>query len=273
MNPSGNSAEETTAPAPDGRAAAGVYRTYRDGFEHGLVILAMGRPFWLVPEAGGFRLEVEPEVIPGAAEQLARFDRESAGWPPPAESAPPSSGPAEWMLPLLWGLAVVAAFRAQLQSPGRWEEAGDLDPAAIFRHGQWWRPLTALFLHADFGHLLSNLLFGIFTFSAVLTTLGRWRGLVLLALASVGGNLAAAAVNYSSPYRSLGASTAIFAGLGLLTGNAIHPRASWRRIAPPLVAGLSLLALYGAGGLNVDVLAHAGGFGAGLILGIVSRIW
>lgn len=36
-----------------------------------------------------------------------------------------------------------------------WEQAGLAD-AGLIRTGQWWRCVTALFLHADVGHLMSN---------------------------------------------------------------------------------------------------------------------
>ena len=100
--------------------------------------------------------------------------------------------------------------------------AGALDTQAVFDRGEWWRLGTALFLHADFGHLISNVLSGMFAFAAVLSTIGRRQGWLLLALASATGNLAIAALNYPGPYLSLGASTAIFAALGLLTGRAMH---------------------------------------------------
>ena len=97
-------------------------------------------------------------------------------------------------------------------------------------------------------------------------------------LASIAGNLTVAALNYPGPYRSLGASTAIFAGLGLLTGRAIrvlrrpgrpHP---WRAMFAPLAAGITLLALFGAGGLQTDVGAHLMGFAAGLVLGFAAGL-
>src|SRR5690606_15365544 len=92
-----------------------------------------------------------------------------------------------------------------------WTAAGALDARALFERGEWWRPLTALFLHADAAHLLSNLMSGGFVLSAVLTTMGRWRGWLLLAVAAVTGNLAAAALHGTGEYRSLGASTGVFA--------------------------------------------------------------
>jgi rhomboid protease GluP len=107
-------------------------------------------------------------------------------------------------------------------------------------------------------------------------TIGRRRGWLLLAVASLAGNLAITALNYPGPYRSLGASTAIFAGLGLLTGRAVrvlrwtHRPRRWRPVFGPLAAGLTLLGLFGAGGLHTDVGAHLAGFAAGLILGFAT---
>jgi rhomboid protease GluP len=126
--------------------------------------------------------------------------------------------------------------------------------------------------------VISNALGGLLVFPAVLSSSGRLRGWLLLLLASVAGNLAVAAANYPGPYSSLGASTAIFAGVGLLTGRAIrvgwrsaHPH-RWRAMFAPFAAGLTVLALHGAGGQRVDVGAHLTGFVAGLALGFVAGL-
>ena len=181
----------------------------------------------------------------------------------------------ELLTPLLWGAAVFASFLAQVEWRG-WTEFGLLDASAVFQHGEVWRLATALFLHGDIGHLVSNAISGIFIFAAVLTTMGRGRGWVLLSIAAILGNLVAAAAHQDDGYRSLGASTAIFAAVGLLTGRALrevlridHPF-RWRTLFAPLAAGLTVLALYGAGGQEVDVVAHLTGFAAGLTLGLVA---
>jgi rhomboid protease GluP len=264
-------------PVPGDLAEAGVYPTAAEGFDHGLVVLAMGCPYWLLPGGGGFRLLVEPWALEDARWQLACFDRESVGWPP----RPPARALArrfELATPLLWALLVLSAYCCQGLWPERLEEAGALDAQAVFDRGEWWRPGTALFLHADIGHLVSNLLSGIFAFSAVLSTLGRRRGWLLLALASVSGNLAISALYYPGPYRSIGASTAVFAALGLLTGRALRAvgrdrsARGWRSVFAPLAAGTVLLGLFGAGGLHIDVGAHGAGFAAGLALGFSAGI-
>ena len=268
-------AETTGEPLPEALSEAGVYPTFAAGFDHGLVVLALGRPFWLVPSESGHQLLVEPSVLAVAREQLAKYDCESLDWPPkPVEENLPSR-PGELLTPLLWSATLLAIFRGQLNGSG-WADAGAMDAEALFRHGEWWRPFTALFLHADAGHALSNALSGLFIFAGVLTTFGRGRGWLLLALAAILGNLSVAAINFPGPYHSLGASTAIFAGVGLLAGRAIriaarsdHPH-RWRAMFVPLAAGLTVLGLYGAGGLQIDVGAHATGFTAGLALGFLA---
>ena len=262
---------------PDDLMEAGSYGTLAAGSERGLVVLAMGEPYWLVPSAGDYRLLVETRILERVRDQIARFERESIGWPPrPVWEGVPIHETGI-LMPLLWALVVTALFRAQDEWPVV-AARGSMDAQAVFEHGEWWRLATALFLHADTAHLISNAFFGIIVFTAVISTLGRCRGWLLLAGASVTGNLVIAAMIHPAPYHSLGASTAIFAGIGLLTGRAIglmrrtkHPH-RWRAMFVPFAAGLTLLGLYGAGGLLTDVGAHVTGFLAGLGFGILAAL-
>jgi membrane associated rhomboid family serine protease len=70
---------------------------------------------------------------------------------------------------------------------------------------------------------------------------------------------------------SVGASTAVFAALGLLASvsfffGAMH-RETWARRWSPLVGGLWLLTWLGTGDARTDIVAHLTGFVAGLLLG------
>ena len=269
---------EPTAPGDvplgEALAEAGAYATEAEGFDHGLVVLAMGLPFWLMPLDGSYRLRVEPAQLAAVQDQLARFGRESAGWPP--RPAVPESATSHLALggPVLWALVVATVFWIQGEQPGWLERSGALEPQGLLVRGEWWRPFTALFLHGNTAHLVANVLTGTLVFAVVGATFGRLRGWLLLAVAAVAANTAVAALNFPGPYRSLGASTAVFAGLGLLTGKALRVAwrgASvnrWRAVAVPLGAGLTLLGLYGAGGARTDVAAHAAGFGTGLLAGL-----
>jgi membrane associated rhomboid family serine protease len=267
----------TVPEEPGDLAEAGVYGTKQEGFEHGLVALALGEPYWLMPDGNRFRLLVSGKAVDGVRDELAVYDRESLAWPP-AGFPLPRARAFELGTPVLWALAVTAVYCAQLARPFRLEDAGDLDTRAVFDGGQVWRILTSLFLHADVGHLSSNVVFGVLAFAAVLTTVGHWRGWLLILASSLTGNLTVAALYYPGPYASLGASTAIFAALGILTGRAVRAEVQspgsrrWQSVFAPFAAGLTVLGVYGAGGMEVDVGAHAAGFAAGMVWGFFAGI-
>lgn len=249
-----------------------MYATEGRAAERGLVVLALGHPYWLVAAPEGFRLLVERDTATAARPHLAAYERESTRWPPPPITDPWTRGKTDVITPLLWAVTVLVVYYSGEKSPA-WIERGALDANAVWLKGEWWRVVTALFLHADAAHVISNVLGGLLVFPAVLSTFHRVRGWLLLLLASSLGNATVAAINHSDRIVSLGASTAIFAGVGLLAGRGIrlgwrstHPH-RWRAMFAPLAAGLTVLALYGAGGQRVDVGAHLTGFLAGVLLG------
>lgn len=264
----------TSDPFPEGTVDAGVYPTRAAGLAHCAVVLAMGEACWLVRTDEGWHLRVRAAVAHAAGDQLARYEQESIGWPPRLAADPAAvRGRAPWS-PLLWAVAVLAVFRSQSSRPGL-TEAWLLAPERVFAHGEWWRPFTALWLHGDLGHLVSNLGGGLWVFFAVLLTFGVRRGWVWLLVSSVAGNVVAAALRAGSDYRSLGASTAVFAGLGLLVGRAAVVAArglgNWRSALVPLFSGVAVLGLFGAGGVDIDVLAHGTGFAAGVFTGALAE--
>jgi rhomboid protease GluP len=165
---------------------------------------------------------------------------------------------------------IAVAYLTGIQAFGAdWLAHGALDA----RRGgalEWWRAITALTLHVDQAHLMGNLLFGV--------AIGALAGRVFgpgLAWASILG--AGAFANYldmlMSPanHRAIGASTAVFAALGLLTGfswrQGLALRDRLKYAFGPLFGGVCLLVLLGAGDQHVDVLGHALGFLSGLALG------
>lgn len=269
--------DTTPEPLEADLVSAGVYATEAAAAEHGLVILALGFPYWLVDAPEGIRLLIERHAAAVVRAQLAAYERESTGWPPPPITDPWLPGKMDLVTPLLWAVVILAIFRVSGTAP-EWVDRGALDAQAVFNDHEWWRVVTALFLHADAAHVISNALSGLLVFSAVLSTLGRFRGWMLLLLSSILGNVAVAAVNFPAPYASVGASTAIFAGVGLLSGRSFriawasaHPH-RWRAMFAPLAAGFTVLALHGAGGQRVDVGAHLTGFVAGVILGFIAGL-
>lgn len=240
-------------------------------------------PYLEHAQAGQHALYVEGHHAERALEELRRYEEENRGFrlkrvlPPAAPFA--AVGTALGAL-ILVSLAI-AQWRGALGHD--WVAAGAARASAI-RAGELARTVTALTLHADVPHLLSNLVFG--ALFAYLLFHAHGAGLGALALLAAGalGNLANAWVR-AGEHVSIGASTAVFAAVGLLGGaeaRARHllaePRA--RRFAP-VGAAVLLMAYLGVGEARptsrIDVMAHVFGLVAGLalgpLLGSLPRAW
>lgn len=152
-----------------------------------------------------------------------------------------------------------------------WLGAGRSEADTV-RAGEVWRALTALTLHVDFDHLAGNIAFGAFFGYFVARYLGTGLGWLAVLGAGFLGNLINALVQPPF-YRAIGASTAVFAALGLLTSytwrRGFWHGTPWRARFAPIVAGLGLLAFTGTSGENTDLLGHLFGFVAGFVLGLL----
>jgi rhomboid protease GluP len=237
--------------------------------EFSLVLEARGIDHETCESAGAWVLTVPPLMLQRASDELSRYSVERSApryVPNPVE---PHPGAALGAIGYVAILLLIAYCAGSGLFGIDWMSSGDLDAGA---GGEWWRAITALTLHVDQEHLLGNLLFGVIGGIAVARLLGPG-----VAWASIlgAGALANYAEAFISPatHHAVGASTAVFAALGLLAGMAWQPRVrlrepAWQRSAP-LIAGVSLLTLLGAGREHVDVLGHGLGFvfgvGAGWI--------
>jgi membrane associated rhomboid family serine protease len=135
--------------------------------------------------------------------------------------------------------------------------------------GQWWRLFTAMWLHADVGHLAANATIGLVLLGLVMGRYGTGVGFLAAYLSGAGGNVMAWRLS-PGPHHSLGASGMVLGCLGLL---AVQSFSLWRQtphatkyIVGGLVGGVMLFVLLGLTP-GTDVLAHLGGFCTGLALG------
>ncbi len=173
---------------------------------------------------------------------------------------------------LLLALSLLALFHALTYlPPGRsfWLDTGRASASRIL-DGEWWRTLTALTLHGDAGHLFSNLVFGGVVLWALRRLLGSGRVWFLVVVSGALGNFLNA-LFYASAHHSIGASTAVFAAVGLLAAAQFSARFRLprTRLWIPFAAGLGLLAMLGSSE-RTDVMAHLFGFSAGLSVGVVA---
>jgi rhomboid protease GluP len=236
--------------------------------ELALVLTARGVPFQRQPGSGGWELWVPLDMAPVAATELTLYAHENArqiGARPLEEVGTGKAG-AVWYVAVL--LAVFFALHTSLLNRD-WLAAGRLDAGRVLA-GDWWRPMTASTVHLELDHLVGNVGFGAFFGYFVGRYLGAgvgWLGVLLAASLANGVN----AWVQSPAHRSIGASTAVFAALGMLVAytwrRGFWRGTPWRARIAPIVAGIGLLAFTGTAGENTDLLAHLFGFVAGVALG------
>ncbi len=251
-----------------------IFRSRRraDCEQRSFLLYALGIVAEILPlDAEEFALLVPEESAAAARAHLVESEAEGRRVEPAAR--PLRLHRHAWIGCVGYALVLlIAAYCSGDSLFGRdWEVLGALR-GTVLRTGEWWRPVTALMLHADLAHLLANLSFGLFFGYFAGQTVGgglAWFGTVLAAIC---GNVIDC-VLMPLQQVSVGASTAVFATLGLLSAYSWRrhatTRAKWAGRAAPLVAGIALLALTGSGGENTDVLAHLAGFASGVGVGFI----
>ena len=137
--------------------------------------------------------------------------------------------------------------------------------------GEWYRSATALLLHADSLHLAGNII-GMAVFATGVCSVTGWGvGWFLILASGISGNLINAHV-YGYGHNSIGASTAVFGALGLLSAyqflKKIQTPDTRFQALLPLGAGLALLAFLGSSS-HTDIMAHLFGFLSGALMGFV----
>ena len=132
----------------------------------------------------------------------------------------------------------------------------------LVAEGQWWRLVTAAFLHVGLVHLVLNML-ALLVFGTELEgALGRWRYLTLYFVSVLGG---ATAVQLLSRSPVAGASTAIWGLMGGLGVLLLARRQDLRGIVTLLALNVLISVLVP----GISLVGHLGGLVAGaLVTGI-----
>lgn len=219
-----------------------------------------------------FLLQVDVDDAPRALGELARYAQENRPRAPAVPARPLHDGAVRSASVAIAALVAVAGLSTRGWLGRDWYAAGVLDGASV-RAGAWWRALTALTLHADLAHLAANAGFGAVFGGACAALYGPGVGWLLILTAAVCANLCEASW-MPAGMSSLGASTGVFAALGLVTARgraAAQGQGLARGLYGALVAGALLLALLGTGDAHTDILGHALGFALGLAPGLALR--
>jgi rhomboid protease GluP len=152
----------------------------------------------------------------------------------------------------------------------------------LYLHGEWWRLVTAGFLHGGVFHILMNS-WVLFDLGAQVEELyGSSRMLVIYFVSTVGGFYASA---WWSPAISVGASAGLFGLVGAMIALGVRNRnAMGSAIRGMYLRGAVIGLAFGMiGAFHVDNAAHVGGLAAGFAIayiagspgreGVVENVW
>lgn len=148
---------------------------------------------------------------------------------------------------------------------------GSLIPLGVLRYGQWWRLLTAGFIHDGIMHLALNMYALYILGREVERIFGPWRFLTIYTLALLGGSLLVTLFSHLESL-TVGASGAILGLLGALVAY------FWRNRQQLVGAKKHLINLINTAVINliiglmpqVSLWGHLGGMLAGLAAGLVT---
>ena len=261
-----------------------VFRSIRrrPSDERAFVLAAVGIQSVVTFAGTRFILWVSEADAPQALAHLRQYESENRPLPPPPP--PPRLYPYAWVGCLAYVLCLMGVAYAISGGFVRLDafDTGDLHAASV-RSGQLWRAWTALTLHIDGAHLAANLGAGVWFGYLAARQMGVGRAWFLIVSGAALANLSEGFFG-AADHRSVGASTAVFTALGLMSAYSWRERFQlpqrWARRWGPLVAGVILLGWTGSGGgseegsgsENIDLFAHVAGFVVGIVLGATAAL-
>jgi rhomboid protease GluP len=153
----------------------------------------------------------------------------------------------------LFGMSPEASYRL-----------GASHPYPFFVQHQWWRLVTAMFLHGGLIHIGFNMMSLMQLGPALEELYGSARYLFLYVVTGAFGFL----ISVSSGHFSLGASTALLGLVGLMLAVTTKRGGSYmRELRSRLISSVVILFILGFSGLGIDNFGHFGGLVAGFGLG------
>lgn len=263
--------EERALRTTDNMEAARIpARSRRQAMDWSLVLVSQGIETVIEQSEadGGWELLIPAQDSERALKSLRQYHLENQRWPwrqklpwPEVRFDP---------LAAIWALLLILFHWLAATGAHELRTAGTMDSTAVVS-GQWWRIFTSMMLHADIAHLAANLSIGVVLLGLAMGRYGAGVGVLAAYLAGAAGNLASLWLN-SKPFDGRGASGMVMGALGLLAAQSLatgkYHRRPLKYLLGGVAAGIMLFILFGLSpSPGTDIVAHLGGFLAGLLLG------
>jgi rhomboid protease GluP len=236
---------------------------------YGLVLDAYSLPYSVKRSGSDWEIWVDEKIHGRALELIAQYIEENPQVPLADEQ---ETEPHQRTFTGIWVCLLLLAFHISVNMSGNvdkiFREYGASSHDIL--NGELYRTVTSLMLHAGYPHLAGNMA-GIAVFgTAVCNITGAGVGWLMILLTGILGNLANA-VLFRYGHISIGASTAIFGAVGILSAyqlcRKIKIPGQRMKAWLPIAGGLALLGFLGSGE-HSDLTAHLFGFIAGIGLGL-----
>jgi rhomboid protease GluP len=157
-------------------------------------------------------------------------------------------------LSILWGVGGEAQYRLGMSIPLPY----------LIATNEWWRLITAMFLHGGLIHIGFNMMALMQLGPALEELYGSARYFFLYVVTGAFGFLASAAVGHFS----IGASGALLGLVGLMLAITSKRGGTYmRELRSRLISSVAILFVLGFAGVGIDNWAHGGGLAAGFLLG------
>ena len=195
-------------------------------------------------------------------------------------SAPAAAKRSIMQLPFVTGLIAIANILVYiiLSFGGATEDAlymasrGAMYPEFLTINHQWWRLLTAMFLHFGVAHLMNNMVIFCCVGSRLEKYIGHWKMAVVYFAAGIGGGLLSYIMMLLSGNYAVsgGASGAVFGVIGGLLWVVIYHRGKLEGMTTKGILIMIVLSLYfGFTSIGVDNWCHVGGMLCGFLATLI----